>query len=45
MIQLWRFLPQGALPAIVVKTTFHAIAQFLQIRQSSAVLLVLKQQR
>ena len=40
VIQLWGSLSQGALPASVVKTTLHAIAQFLQVRQSSAVLLV-----
>ena len=45
MIQLWGSLSQGALPASVVKTTLHAIAQFLQVRQSSAVLLVPRQQR
>ena len=45
MIQLWGSLSQGALPASVVKTTLHAMAQFLQVRQSSAVLPVHRQQR
>ena len=45
MIQLWGSLSQGALPASVVKITLHAIAQFLQVRQSLAVLPVPRQQR
>ena len=45
MTQLWGSLSQGALPASVVKTTLHAIAQFLHVRQSSAVLPVPRQQR
>ena len=44
-IQLRGSLSQGALPASVVKTTLHAIAQFLQVRQSSVVLPVPRQQR
>ena len=45
VIQLWGSLSQGALPASVVKTTMHAIAQFLQVRQSSKVLPVPSWQR
>ena len=45
MVQLWGSLSQGALPASVVKTTLHAIAQFLQVRQSSAVMPVPRQQK
>ena len=45
VIHLWGSLSQGALPASVVKTTLHGIAQFLQVRQSSAVLPVPRQQR
>ena len=45
LIQLRGSLSHGALPASVVKTTLHAIAQFLQVRQSSAVLPVPSPQR
>ena len=45
MIQPWVSLSQGALPASVVKTTLHTIAQFLQVRQSSAVRPVPRQKQ
>ena len=45
VIQPWGSLSQGALPASVVMTTLHTIAQFLQVRQSSAVRPVPRQQR
>ena len=45
MIQPWGSLSRGALSARLVNTTLRAIAQFLPVRQRSAVVPVPKQQR